>query len=127
MNYLLDTHALIWLLEGDENLSKNARQMIENQENVCLISSATLWEIAIKVSIEKLEMQLSYGDFIRLIWENGIEVLDIKAEHCIKLLELPFHHKDPFDRLIIAQSIVEDMTIISRDSQFANYPAKIIW
>lgn len=127
MNYLLDTHALIWLFEGDEKLSKNVRQIIENQENVCFVSSATLWEIAIKLSIEKLEMNFSYRDFTRLIWENGIEILDIKAEHCIKLLELPFYHKDPFDRLIIAQSIIEDMVIISRDSQFNNYPAKIIW
>lgn len=127
MNYLLDAHALIWLFEGDENLSKKARQIIENQENVCFVSSATLWEIAIKVSIEKLEMNFSYGDFMRLIWENGIEILDIKPEHCIKLLELPFHHKDPFDRLIIAQSIIEDMIVISRDNYFASYPMKVIW
>lgn len=127
MNYLLDAHTLIWLFEGDKNLSKEARLIIENQESVCFVSSATLWEIAIKVSIEKLEMHCSYGDFMRLIWENGIEVLDIKAEHCLKLLDIPFYHKDPFDRLIIAQSIIEDMTIISRDTHFNNYPVKIIW
>ena len=88
MNYLPDAHALIWLFEGDQNLSKKARLIIENKENSCFVSSASLWEIAIKISIEKLEMHFSYGDFIRLIWENGIEVLDIKAEHCLKLFRI---------------------------------------
>ena len=106
MNYLLDTHTLIWLLEGNENLSKEARTVIEDSQNLCFISSASLWEMAIKVSISKLEMKIPYKDLAILIWENGIEILPIEFEHYLELLHLPFHHKDPFDRLIIAQAIV---------------------
>jgi PIN domain nuclease of toxin-antitoxin system len=106
MNLLLDTHTFIWFLEGSDRLSINALEAIESEENTSFISIATLWEIAVKVSIGKLEMQVSFDELNTLAWENGIEILPIQFAHTKKISQLPFHHKDPFDRMIIAQSIV---------------------
>ena len=127
MNLLLDTHALIWFLEGDSQLSQTAKSQISNPDNVCFISQATLWEMAIKLSIGKLEMKNSYQDLPKLIWENGIEILTIEFEHFEYIINLPFFHKDPFDRIIISQSIVEKMPLISIDSCFKDYPVDLIW
>jgi PIN domain nuclease of toxin-antitoxin system len=127
MNLLLDTHALIWFLEGDTQLSSTAKSEISNPDNTCFISQATLWEIAIKLSIGKLEMKNSYQDLPKLIWENGIEILTIEFEHFEYIINLPFHHKDPFDRIIIAQSFIEKMPIVSIDNLFENYPVTVIW
>ena len=127
MNLLLDTHALIWFLEGDSQLSQTAKSQISNPDNVCFISQATLWEMAIKLSIGKLEMKNSYQDLPKLIWENGIEILTIEFEHFEYIINLPFFHKDPFDRIIISQSIVEKMPLISIDSYFKDYPVDLIW
>jgi PIN domain nuclease of toxin-antitoxin system len=127
MNILLDTHALIWFLEGDSQLSQTAKSEISNPDNTCFISQATLWEMAIKLSIGKLEMKNSYQDLPRLMWENGIEILNIEFEHFEYIITLPFHHKDPFDRIIIAQSFIEKMPIVSIDGIFKDYPVTIIW
>jgi PIN domain nuclease of toxin-antitoxin system len=127
MNLLLDTHALIWFLEGDTQLSSTAKSEISNPDNTCFISQATLWEIAIKLSIGKLEMKNSYQNLPKLIWENGIEILTIEFEHFEYIINLPFHHKDPFDRIIIAQSLVEKMPIVSIDGVFKDYPVTLIW
>ena len=127
MNLLLDTHTLIWLLEGDENLSKSAIAAIQNSANTCFVSSASLWEIAIKMSISKLEMKIPFPELSHLIWENGIEILPTEFEHFLKVSSLPFHHKDPFDRIIIAQSLVEQMDIVGKDGYFADYGLRLIW
>ena len=127
MNLLLDTHTLIWLLEGDEKLSLNALTAIQNPTNTCYVSSASLWEISIKISISKLEMAIPFHELSRLIWENGIEILPTEFEHFLKVSTLPFHHKDPFDRIIIAQSLVEQMTIVGKDENFDSYGISLIW
>ena len=127
MNLLLDTHTLIWLLEGDENLSPNALLAIQNPKNTCFVSSASLWEMAIKISINKLSMNVPYHELPRLIWENGIEILPTEFEHFLKVSSLPFHHKDPFDRIIIAQSMVEQMDIVGKDEHFDSYGINPIW
>lgn len=127
MNLLLDTHALIWFLEGDSQLSENAKNQILNADNTCFISQATLWEMAIKMSLNKLEMNSTYHNLPKLLWQNGIEILSIEFEHFQYILSLPFHHKDPFDRIIIAQSVIDAMPIVSCDGNFKYYPAQIIW
>ena len=127
MNLLLDTHALIWFLEGDFQLSLTAKSEISNPDNTCFISQATLWEMAIKLSLGKLEMKNSYQDLPKLMWENGIELLTIEFEHFEHIINLPFYHKDPFDRIIIAQSIIEKMPLISIDGCFKDYPVDLIW
>ena len=127
MNILLDTHALIWFLEGDSQLSETAKTAIINSENTCFLSQASMWEIAIKISIGKLEMKNSYQNLPKLLWQNGIEILPFEFEHFEYILTLPFHHKDPFDRIIIAQSVIDSMSIISCDGNFPSYPINIIW
>jgi PIN domain nuclease of toxin-antitoxin system len=86
-----------------------------------------LWEITIKQRIGKINLTLSIGELFRLAEQNQIEILPISSEHLIKLSKLPLHHKDPFDRLIISQSIAEKLILISRDSEFAKYKIKLIW
>jgi len=94
MNLLLDTHTMIWFFEGSDELSKMAIQSIENEENTCFISIISLWEIAIKLSLEKMEMKIPFDKLNSLIWENSFELLPIKFEHSKGLTKLPFYHKD---------------------------------
>ncbi len=127
MNLLLDTHTLIWFLEGDTTLSTNAKKLIENPENTNFVSVATFWEMAIKVSLKKLEMQISIQNLKKILWENGIEVLPITIENTLFVSQLPFHHKDPFDRLLIAQAVNENMILVSKDEAMLLYNVQTIW
>jgi PIN domain nuclease of toxin-antitoxin system len=127
MNLLLDTHTLIWFLEGDAKLSATAKKQIENPANTNFVSVATFWEMVIKVSLNKLEMQISIQNLKQLIWENGIEVLPITIENTLFVSQLPFYHKDPFDRLLIAQAVNENMTLVSRDEAMPLYNVQTIW
>lgn len=128
MKILLDTHTFLWFIEGDPNLSDIARREIEFEDNQRFLSVASLWEISIKVSIGKLKLGMSFADLVtRQVYGNAIELLDIRAEHLEELAKMPFHHRDPFDRLIIAQSIVEKLLVISRDRAFASYPVLLRW
>lgn len=125
-SYILDTHTLIWFLNGDEQLSKAARFAIEDKKNNKYVSVASLWEIAIKISLKKLEFA-GFSGLANLIYENGFEILPITFEHTLKVAELNFIHNDPFDRILIAQGIVDHLGIISKDSNIAKYPVEIIW
>lgn len=128
MNILLDTHAFLWFIAGSDELSVTARELIENEENRIFLSAASLWEMAIKVSLEKLSLSESFETLIpEQISQNGIEILNISTAHAAKIIQLPFHHRDPFDRLLIAQAIVEGMPIISIDESFDAYDIKRIW
>ena len=127
MKVLLDTHTFIWLLEGSENLSKKALDTIQSEHSVCFLSVASLWEMAIKVSISKLEIAVPFEEVNQMALANGIEILPITFEHTNIVAQLPFHHKDPFDRIIIAQGFVENMTIISADNNFELYTRNILW
>jgi len=127
MNLLLDTHTLIWFLEGDSHLGFTAKSCIENPDNTSFVSVATFWEIAIKISINKLELQLPLNTLKSLIWENAMEILPIRIEHPLLVSQLPFHHHDPFDRLLIAQSMSENMLLLSKDKKFKIYDIQIAW
>lgn len=128
MRLLLDTHAFLWFIQGNNSLSDAARSSIEASENQKLISIASLWEIAIKVSIGKLEAEMPMTELVETqVLGNAFGLLSIAPEHLNELAKLPFHHKDPFDRLIIAQSLSEDMPIVSVDTAFGDYPVQIIW
>jgi len=125
---LLDTHAFLWFINGDSNLSDGTRSYIENPDNERLLSIASLWEIAIKVSIGKLEIAFSFERMVKTqIHDNAITILPISASHLDTLAFLPFHHRDPFDRLIIAQSMIEKLTILSRDAAFDAYSIERKW
>ena len=125
-SFTLDTHSLIWFLNGDKQLSKPARAAIEKVSNNKYISIASLWKMAIKISLKKLEFA-AFPDLANMIAENGFEILPITFEHTLKVAELEFIHGDPFDRILIAQCIVEQLAIISKDSNIEKYPIEVIW
>ena len=128
MKLLLDTHALLWFIGNDPQLSAPARQNIENPAHEKFVSAASLWEIAVKLSLKKLKLPRPFGEiFPRQLEVNGFEMLPVSCAQLNRLVELPFHHRDPFDRMLIAQAIAEDLIIVTRDPEFSKYPAKILW
>ena len=124
---LLDTHTVIWFIEGDKLLSEKARKEIEDARAINFVSIASLWEVAIKVSLEKLILKTSFSQFNNKLEENGFEILPVTFEDTLLISSLPFHHRDPFDRIIIAQAITNKMTIISKDWLFSSYSPTVIW
>jgi PIN domain nuclease of toxin-antitoxin system len=127
MNNLLDTHTLIWFLNGDDFLSKKAIKNIENKSATNFISIASLWEIAIKLSLGKLELHTDFNSVSDQIIKNGFQILPITFEDTLILSTLPFHHRDPFDRIIICQSINNKFTILSKDKYFEEYKVNVLW
>ena len=127
MANLLDTHALIWFIEGDRLLSDKAISAINDEADFNFVSIASIWEIAIKLNVEKLKLQTSFLGIQKKMDENGFKLLPVNFEHTLILKDLPLHHRDPFDRMIIAQSITEDLTIISKNKNFSLYPIKLLW
>ncbi|MBA3694755.1 MAG: type II toxin-antitoxin system VapC family toxin [Acidobacteria bacterium] len=126
MRLLIDTHILIWFLEGNKLLPKSRRQIIANPQNDIFISIASLWELAIKISIGKLTLAKSLADVIKQIAAEDIEILQISPEHTLQVSTLPLHHRDPFDRIIIARSQIENLTVMTDDDDFADYGIKIL-
>jgi PIN domain nuclease of toxin-antitoxin system len=125
---LLDTHAMYWYIEGDPQLSATARTLIQDASNVVLISPASYWEIAIKVSIGKWKLNRTYEEFIDIALNKyGFQILPILPTYTAKVIGLPFHHKDPFDRLLVAQALVENIPIISNDPALDAYGIKRLW
>lgn len=128
MRYLLDAHTLIWFLTNDKKLSRRARQLIESSSHESFCSIASLWEIAIKMGLGKLDLGEPFEQmFPEQLHFNHIEILHITVDSLIKLTTLPFHHRDPFDRLIIAQGLVEGFPIISVDTVFSTYGINREW
>ena len=127
MKYLLDTHALIWFLNGDSQLPDKVKTIIEEKGNKCLISVASLWEIAIKHSSGKLDLNMPFNELQNLLTISAIEILPVKFEHLLVLNRMPLHHNDPFDRIIISQSIHEELTVLSKDKLLHIYPISIYW
>ncbi len=128
MRLLLDTHTLLRFTLGDTRLSATALALINDPANDKLVSPATYWELAIKVSIGKLALHQPYDDFLdRGICQNGFNILAIEPRHTSALVALPFHHRDPFDRLLVAQALVEDVPLVSADSGLDIYGIKRQW
>ena len=128
MTLLLDTHSFLWFWWDDPQLSETAKQAICDATNRKLISTASCWEIAIKVSLKKLDLGAPYRGFIHEhMVRNNFELLQITDEHLAMLVDLPFHHKDPFDRLLVAQSLYEQIPIVSVDPQLDAYGGTRIW
>jgi PIN domain nuclease of toxin-antitoxin system len=127
MKILLDTHAFIWFVEDSPQLAGNAKQIIEKTSNDIYLSIASIWEIAIKMQLKKLYIDKTIEEIIDLVIQNGFQLLPILPEHIIRLTTLEFHHRDPFDRIIIAQGLVENQEIVSGDIVFDHYGIKRIW
>jgi PIN domain nuclease of toxin-antitoxin system len=124
---IIDTHAFIWFLYGDKKLSSKAKLAIADGNNQCFLSSASLWEIAIKESIGKLNLSITNQRLEQRLLQNQIKVLPITLDHTFQVKVLPHHHRDPFDRMIVAQSMVEGLTIITADTEFSKYTLNILW
>ncbi len=125
MKLLLDTHIFLWFANADKQLPTSSKNLIEDTENECFISIASLWEIAIKHSQGKLALEIPFSQFWELAISNQIQVLGIDFSHLITLLDLPYIHKDPFDRIMIAQAISEQLFVITQDAYFAEYPIQL--
>ncbi len=127
MTLLLDTHTFIWFLNGDKKLSPNAKNAIIDTRNRCFISVASLWEIAIKLSLKKLKLKSTFNAIAPILEDNLIEILPLTFDHLQHLLKLEYYHRDPFDRIMIAQAMAENLTIIGKDEDFRLYKVKLIW
>ena len=128
MTVLLDTHALLWAYWGDPQLSGAAIRLIFDPANRVLVSPASHWEIAIKMRIGKLTLRETFLEFIRhAVFDNGFEVLPIEPSHTALVSRLPFHHKDPFDRLLIAQALAEGVPLVSADAAADAYCVTRLW
>jgi len=121
MDLLIDTHTLLWFYAGDSKLNEKTKNVILDTDNTIYLSIATLWEIAIKVNIGKLDLKDDIIDFFAFVERNGFTILPISFQNLIVLSSLPFHHKDPFDRIIITQAITENLMIGSDDAIFKEY------
>jgi PIN domain nuclease of toxin-antitoxin system len=125
---LLDTHTLLWLVSDDPQLSKKGMQLLVDPENDLLLSPATYWELAIKISIGKYRLTDPLAEYINeAVRLYGLNVLPITPMHAEATVQLPYHHKDPFDRMLIAQAIVEGVAIVSSDDAFDAYPVTRLW
>ncbi len=127
MDILLDTHALIWFINGDKQLPEKSINLIKNLKTNCFVSIASIWEIAIKLSLGKLELNGGLEDISKILKDYEIELLPLTFEHIEKLLTLEYHHRDPFDRIIISQGLVENLTVITKDDNFPIYKIPIVW
>jgi len=128
MKVLIDTHAFLWLLTDDARLSERARKVfLDTKHKICL-SAASLWEITIKISLGKLRLKNAWMETIQKeMKRNLILWLPIEMPHCEQLTKLPYHHRDPFDRMLIAQAMVEGMHVLTNDTDFSYYSIKRIW
>jgi PIN domain nuclease of toxin-antitoxin system len=128
MRLLLDTHTFLWWINNDTLLSDSARIAISSERNECFLSLASCWELAIKASIGKLRLTKPVERFIpEELNANDFQLLSIDFRHIAKVESLPFHHRDPFDRLLVAQVLTEKMTIISADDMLSEYGVKRLW
>jgi PIN domain nuclease of toxin-antitoxin system len=124
---LLDTHALVWWVEGRENLSAKAREIIEDADTVVLVSAASAWELAIKSRLGKFKSRELASELDEQILEEGFVPLSISIEHALRAGSLDSPHKDPFDRMLIAQAQAEGVSVISKDTAFDDFAVRRIW
>ena len=131
MSFLLDTHAFLWFVNDHSSLNSTAKSIIEDQQSIVYLSDDSIWEMAIKSSLRKLALPAPLQQFVEThIARNDFGFLQITAEHAETVAKLPFPnsgHRDPFDRMIVAQSICHDLTIISRDVALSDYPIQVLW
>jgi len=123
MNLFLDTHILLWWLDDNASLSVKAREAMADTDNLIILSAAVIWEIRIKQALGKLKI---VPDFYDVMQEQGFEMLPITSDHAYTVGDLPKHHRDPFDRILIAQAMVEGFTTVTHDAIFNKYPIPVL-
>jgi len=128
MKVLLDTHAFIWWDGNPTRLSPHVLALCQNRDNTLMLSVASIWEMQIKLQLGKLTMKMPLAELIESQQQtNNLEILPITLTHVLALQNLPLHHKDPFDRLLIAQAGIEEAVLISGDAAFAKYDVRLMW
>ena len=128
MKLLLDTHAFLWWVAASGELSRKAKSAIGSARNECFVSVAGGWEIAIKVSLGKLRIDGAPDRFLpEQLAANGFQPLPIDLQHAARVATLPLHHRDPFDRLLVAQALAEELAVVTADPIFARYGVKRVW
>ena len=128
MRFLLDTHAFLWFILNEKSLSPTARQLIVDPGNTIEVSPASYWELAIKIALGKYALNQPFETFLNdQIAKNGFRILPVEIKHAALLTTLPMHHRDPFDRLLIAQSLVEQIPLVGADPQFDLYGVQRLW
>ena len=127
MTLLLDTHAFLWFVTGDRRLSRASRAALEHEEARLLLSAASVWEMAIKASLGRLTLPARVEDYLAEKIAEGFEMLPVDWTHAAAVERLPWHHRDPFDRLLVAQALTEKIPIVTRDRVFRRYGVRVIW
>jgi PIN domain nuclease of toxin-antitoxin system len=124
---LLDTHAFLWFVTGDEQLGRRARRALEAEESEPLLSAASVWEMAIKAGLGRLTLPATVEEYVAEKLEEGYAILPVEWPHAAAVEQLPLHHRDPFDRLLAAQSLVEKLPLVTADPVFRKYGVKTVW
>lgn len=127
MYLLLDTHAFLWYISGDKQLPKKVIEMINNKTNRCYVNIVSIWEIVIKLTLDKLEIKGGFKTIEDFLNNNDFEILSVDFNDTKTLLSIPKIHQDPFDRLIIAQAQTGDLTVVTKDVEFKKYNIKVLW
>ena len=127
MNYLLDTHTMIWYLEDVSKISSKVKEILKSTDAKKHFSSVSLWEIVIKVSLGKLNLSILFDELVAIITNSDVNILQIESEYLKHLSLLPYIHKDPFDRIIIATALADSLTIITADDNIQKYDVPWIW
>lgn len=128
MKYLLDSGVWLWSIDATDRIGKRGLDILRNGQQEIYFSAASVWELTIKAHLKKLTLPTPPADCIpQFTAKQGLRPLPVSQVHAVKVYDLPSHHRDPFDRLIIAQAIIEDLTILTSDRAFAKYPVEVIW
>jgi len=127
MNILLDTHAFIWFAQDHNLVSQDIKNLIEDPNNNCYISIGSIWEMTIKISLNRLRLSMPIHEIEKELESYGFMILPVLFRHLVKLSSLEFHHRDPFDRLLISQAQADNLILISSDSEFRKYNVNLIW
>jgi PIN domain nuclease of toxin-antitoxin system len=127
MNHLLDTHTVLWCAANSTRLSETARKTVLDPDGHCFVSIVSAWEVAVKSSIGKLRLAGGVAEFHRIVDENGFVILPIKRKYLEIVETLPFHHRDPFDRMLVAAAMSEGMRLVTADMNMRLYAVDCVW
>lgn len=127
MTLLVDTHAFLWFMAGDRRLSATARRALEQGEGAWWLSAASVWELSIKASLKRLVLPAPAAEYIAEKVQAGLRVLSVEWTHAAAVERLPFHHRDPFDRLLVAQAQAERLAVVTGDAVFRKYGLRVVW
>ena len=127
MTLLVDTHAFLWFMAGDRRLSATARRALEQDEGAWWLSAASVWELSIKASLKRLVLPAPAAEYVAEKVQAGLRVLSVEWAHAAAVERLPFHHRDPFDRLLVAQAQAEGLAVVTGDAVFRKYGVRVVW